>query len=260
MVRPQIAEHRIGSVPSPRAAPPPTAAPVTAPSADGAFNGSRIEGTLSSGNRTVSYERYTPAGPGPFPAILLLHGENGLPPQSEWFDRIGKALADHGYVVEVLHYFDRTGTIAAGPGERLFNFRPWVGTVRDALGDLARSNSVDGTRVGIVGIGLGGTLALVIGAQDTRVAAVVEYGGSLPAWAAPTIHHLPPVLIAQAADDANPNAARDAERVHALCAATNAECEMDFIPKNGRDDRAHERSTFRQRTVQFLDRNLKERR
>jgi hypothetical protein len=69
---------------------------------------------------------------------------------------------------------DNDGPVAspanlAPPTERLVHFREWEGTVRDAISDVMHAPSVDSTRIGLFGTGLGGSLALSVAAQDKRV-------------------------------------------------------------------------------------------
>jgi dienelactone hydrolase len=188
----------------------------------------------------------------------MLHGDGGLPPQSEWFERFATAMTDHGYIVEIVHYFDRTGTVIASPTDRLAHFREWNLTVRDAINDLARSSDVDPARLGIVGTGLGATLGLTIGVQSADIKAVVEYGGSLPVWAVPTVRRMPSVFIAMTEGEAA-GASREAHRISALCDATGASCELQEFPQQGRGARAgpNARPNFRDRAIQFLDQHLK---
>lgn len=233
------------------------AAPASSRAFDEAATPNRVTNSLTSGHRTIAYERVMPTGPGPYPAILLLHGDGGLPPQEQRFEDMATALAKRQYVVEILHYFDRTGTIAAGMADRLVHFREWDGTVRDALTDLAHAPGVDSTRLGIFGTGVGASLALAVGAQDGRVRAVAEYGGSLPVWAVATVRHMPAVFIGESDAD-TPGAMLEANRVRALCEAARAPVQLEvYAAPNGRG-RGNGVRDLRQRTFGFLEKYLKD--
>jgi len=217
----------------------------------------RSSSVFTSGHRTIAYDRFVPATPGPHPAILLLHGDGGLPAQAVHFEEFATALTRHDYVVEIVHYFDRTATVASDPADRVVHFREWQGTIRDALSDLAHAPGVDSTRLGIFGTGLGASLALSVGAQDRRVSAVVEYEGSLPAWAATTVRRMPAVLIGESDADAPP-AVREADRVQAICDAAKAPVEVVIYQAPNRIGRGTGVKDLRQRTLSFLEKYLKQ--
>jgi len=219
--------------------------------------GDNASSTFTSGHRTISYDRLTPPGAGPHAAILLLHGDGGLPLQAQHFQEFAAALARREYVVEIVHYFDRTGTIAADQTQRLVHFAEWEGTIRDALTDLSHVPGVDSTRLGIFGTGLGASLALAVGAQDRRVRAIAEYEGTLPVWAVATVRRMPAVFIGQS--DADPPAAvTEANRINAICEAVKAPVELEvYAAPNGKGPGTGIKN-LRQKTVTFLDAQLKQ--
>jgi carboxymethylenebutenolidase len=52
--------------------------------------------------------------------------------------------------------------------------------VRDAIGYVSQQQGVDPSRIGLLGVSLGGGLALATAQQDSRVRAVVSYFGFVP--------------------------------------------------------------------------------
>jgi len=211
-----------------------------------------------SGHRDIAYDRFTPAEGGVHPAIVLLHGEGGLPPQQDRFEEFAQGLTKHGYIVEILHYFDRTGTIAATGPDRMVHFREWEGTVRDAVTDLGHAPGVDSTRIGLFGTGIGASLALSLGAHDSRIRAVVEYEGALPVWAAATVRHMPAVMIGESDAD-QPAAVQEADRVRAICQAANAPVDLEIYAAPKNRGRGNGIKDLRQRTFAFLEQYLKTR-
>jgi dienelactone hydrolase len=193
-----------------------------------------------------------PPGAGRHPVILLLHSDGGLPLQAARFEEMARALARRDYIVEIVHYFDRTGTIAADPAQRMAHLREWVGTVRDAMTDVAHAPRADSTRIGLYGTGLGGTLALVAGAEDPRVRAVVESDGTLPAWAVPTVHRMPAVFIARSATEGSA-ASRESDRVEAACKAVGAPVENQEYDEASRNGGRMVAKDLRQRGFAFLE-------
>jgi carboxymethylenebutenolidase len=246
----------------PAAAPSPSPATAAAPSDDRpsptVFAPSeRTSKTFMSGHRDITYDRFMPAGGGSHAAIILLHGDGGLPPQEDRFEEFAANLAKHDYVVEIVHYFDRTGTIAASAPDKLAHFREWEGTVRDAVTDLAHAPGVDSTRIGIFGTGVGASLALSLGAHDSRIRAVAEYEGSLPVWAAATVRRMPAVFIGESEADP-PAAVLEANRVRAICQAANAPVDLEIYAAQKNRGRGSGIKDLRQRTLEFLEQHLKE--
>ena len=238
---------------------PPTTATTGPPSDESSQTvfapSARFSKTFTSGNREITYDRFTPKGGGGHAAILLLHGEGGLPPQQERFEEFAQALVKRDYVVEIVHYFDRTETIAANGPDRMVHFRDWENTVRDAVTEIEHAPGVDPTRIGIFGTGLGASLALSLGAHDPRIRAVAEYEGSLPVWAAATVRRMPAVFIGESDAD-QPAAVFEANRVRAVCQAANAPVELEIYAAPKERGRGNGIKDLRQRTLGFLEEHL----
>ena len=78
-----------------------------------AADGPRVT-TFVSGGKTVTMEQFLPARPGKHPALLLLHGSDGLADRrGEGYRAAAHAITARGYAVLLVHYFDRTGTTYA---------------------------------------------------------------------------------------------------------------------------------------------------
>lgn len=117
---------------------------------------------------------YRPAGAGPHPVLLLVHGGGWVGGQREDMDEIAARAAARGYGVVNLSY--RFAPAHRHPAQ--------IEDVRAAL-RWARNNAAgwnfDAQRVGVWGYSAGAHLAALLGTQggDTRVQAVVA--GGLPA-------------------------------------------------------------------------------
>jgi dienelactone hydrolase len=257
------------STPSARVAEPPPAISASEPRPSGVVPhppdrpdptvlaaGGRVSGTFMSGHRPIAFDRFAPSSPGAHSAILLLHGDGGLPLQADHFEELATALSRRGYFVEIVHYFDRTGTLAADQTQRMVHFHDWEVTIRDALSDVAHAPGVDSTRLGIFGTGLGASLALAVGAQDRRVQAVAEYEGSMPVWAVATVRRMPAVFIGQSDADP-PLAVREANRIQAICESVKAPAELEVYAAPNHKGRGTGITDLRQRTAAFLDKYLK---
>ncbi len=139
-----------------------------------------------------------PTGPGPFPAILLLHGAGGN--VSFWLDRIAPFVGRLGIAIYAVHYFDRTGTVRADAATILDGYHVplWLDAVNDALEEIAANPAVNPRRIALLGISLGAFLSLAHATLPNRrrVRAIVEVSGGLALpYAGNASATFPPTLI-----------------------------------------------------------------
>ena len=145
---------------------------------------------------------HEPAGPGPFPALVLLHGSGGA--ASYWLDTVAPMLAGVGVAIYAPHYFDKTGTRRA-TAETILDgrhFIEWLQAARDLVDFISARPRVNAQRIGVLGISLGAYLSIALAVEDRRIRAVVELSGGLPpGWEQRISPSLPPVLIIHGAKD-----------------------------------------------------------
>jgi uncharacterized protein len=112
---------------------------------------------------------FVPDGPAPHPAITMAHGFAGV--KEHGLERFAQAFADAGFVVLV---HDHRGFGASGGSPR-FDIDPWVQIAdwRRAISFLQNHPDVDAGRIGLWGTSYAGGHAIVLGATDRRVRAVV---------------------------------------------------------------------------------------
>ncbi len=134
-----------------------------------------------------------------FPAVIALHGSGG---GHASMAAPASLLAEQGFAVYVLHYFDRTGTTEIdGLQSILRHFPLWMKTLWDAVSFVARQPQVDAQRIGLLGFSLGAYLALSAAAIDSRIQAVVEFFGGMPKEMKLFARRLCPVLILHGEQD-----------------------------------------------------------
>ena len=136
--------------------------------------------TFLSSSEQIRIERHEPPGAGPHPALLLVHGSGGA--ASYWLNQFAPKLAAFGVGVHAPHYFDKTGT-ARATAEMILDgqhFRAWLRALEDAVADLRARPTVDARRIGVLGISLGGYLAVALGIADPRLRLVIELSGGIP--------------------------------------------------------------------------------
>jgi dienelactone hydrolase len=156
--------------------------------------------SFESGGKDIRLDCFLPDANGPrFPAVIGLHGSGGG--HASMADPAG-LLAEQGFAVYVLHYFDRTGTAEIDGLQTIFrHFPAWMKTLWDAVSFVARQPHVDSERIGLLGFSLGAYLALSASAIDSRVRAVVEFFGGMPREMKLFTRRLCPVLILHGEQD-----------------------------------------------------------
>src|SRR5262245_26812593 len=159
---------------------------------------------VRSGALTLRAQVWRPSGSGRFPAVLFNHGGysagDRLPPSDP--ETLGSVFARHGYVFLWLH---RQGTglssdQGASDGDRMARAQEAEGVegrnrvqldlleheqmdeARAALARLRTRSDVDVRRIGLVGHSFGGSLTLLMAAQDPDVRAAVTFGGAAGSW------------------------------------------------------------------------------
>ena len=112
---------------------------------------------------------FVPDGPAPHPAITMAHGFAGV--KEHGLERFARAFADAGFVV-LAH--DHRGFGASGGSPR-FDVDPWaqIADWRRAISFLESHPAVDADRIGLWGTSYAGGHAIVLGATDRRLRAVV---------------------------------------------------------------------------------------
>jgi alpha-beta hydrolase superfamily lysophospholipase len=108
------------------------------------------------------------AGAGaPYPVLVAASGYQGLKVLHP--ERFARALTPLGYAVLAFDY----RAFGASEGERgRLAPQEWVQDVRAAVDRLAGCETVDGTRIGLLGWALGGGVVIAEAAEDPRVRAV----------------------------------------------------------------------------------------
>jgi len=115
---------------------------------------------------TIPVSVSRPEGPGPFPAIVILHDCSGLGPRSSGAPaRWAATLVERGYVVLMPDSFSTRGVPdgVCTSGSRRNNVSPdrRVQDALDTLGYAQRLPYVDAKRIGVMGGSHGGTTTLL---------------------------------------------------------------------------------------------------
>lgn len=133
--------------------------------------------TYKSGDDTVTGLLYTPAGKGPFPALIVIHEWWGL---NGWVKEQASKLADEGYVALAVDLY--RGKVADTPelAHELMRGVPEdraKRALRAAFDYLAAQSSVKKDRIGSIGWCMGGGYSLDTALLEPALAAtVINYG------------------------------------------------------------------------------------
>ena len=156
---------------------------------------------------TMHATLFTPDGPGPYPAVLVLHTSGGLRDADLAY---AQALAKAGYVALVPAFLNAYGISAAHRQETFTNKAEPIYADLAAAVDMLRQNPlVRGRKIGAVGFSNGGYFAMWLAATG-KVAAGVSYYGALSGAGADTSlerfrqvfnHNSSPVLILHGTND-----------------------------------------------------------
>ncbi|MGV3660028.1 MAG: dienelactone hydrolase family protein [Prosthecobacter sp.] len=161
------------------------------------------EGTASyeSGGQRIKVETFFPAGEGRHPAVLVLYGSGGaLVGKSEMTD-FAKRLAANGMAAYVVHYFNRTGTLAAGDAAIDKHWRTWLATVKDGVSFVSTHPRARADSIGMFGYSLGAYLAVAGATMDNRIRAVAEIAGGIFDELRGRAVRFPPTLVLHGNDD-----------------------------------------------------------
>lgn len=125
---------------------------------------------LESHGETLLGVMHVPAGPGPHPVVVLLHG---FPGNERNFD-LAQALRRAGYATLVFHY---RGSWGVGGSYSWRNVLADAAHVTRIVREQPPTEALDPNRVAVVGHSLGGFAALHTAAGDPDVKAVVSIAG-----------------------------------------------------------------------------------
>ena len=133
--------------------------------------------TYRSGDETVSGMLYTPAGQGPFPALMVIHEWWGL---NDWVKEQASKLSDQGYVALAIDLYRGKAAITPDMAHEILRGVPEDRAKRDlraAFDYLAAQPNVKKDRIGSIGWCWGGGMSLDVALLEPSLAAdVVNYG------------------------------------------------------------------------------------
>jgi carboxymethylenebutenolidase len=210
----------------------------------------------TSGGHSIEIDQFEPEPTGKHPALLVLHGSGGA--ASYWMERFAPTLREAGVAIYAPHYFDKTSTSRATTAMILDgrHFIAWLTAIQDAVTYAADRGCVDPARVGVLGISLGGYLAVALGIEDKRIRAVVELSGGVPlGWEDRMTATMPPTLVLHGEqDDVVPVA--EAYKLQAVLEEHRVSHEVNIFPHQTHWFSGGAQMELLMRCAGFLNRHL----
>lgn len=148
---------------------------------------------FQSGGKEIRVETFGDSSRSNVPSIIVLHGATGVDFANRFIAKLAEHIAAQGFVVHLVHYFDRTGTLYADDSTIKASAGDWLSTIHDAA-SFVRKERPDAA-IGFFGYSLGGYLAAAETVQDGEVSAAVILAGGLDEESARAARHAAPVLI-----------------------------------------------------------------
>lgn len=121
---------------------------------------------------------YTPAGTGPAPAVVMAHGFSGV--KEMRLDRFAEVFCAAGLACLVFDY--RGFGASDGTPRQDIDPQAQLADYRNALSAARALPEIDGARLGVWGSSYSGAHALMLGALDRRVRAVVAQVPLIDGW------------------------------------------------------------------------------
>jgi dienelactone hydrolase len=206
-----------------------------------------------SGGKDIRLDCFLPCVNGhPLPAVIGLHGSGG---GHATMGEPAQLLAQQGFAVYVLHYFDRTETTDADRATIFRCFPLWMKTLWDCVSFITAQPNIDGERMGLLGFSLGAYLSLSNASIDSRVRAVVDFFGGLPKEMNFFMRRLCPVLILHGdADQTVP--VQEAYQLQQTLERKQVEYEMKIYSGAGHGFNGEVWYDAGRRTLHFLQKHL----
>ncbi len=134
------------------------------------------EVTFESDGVSLAGSLLIPAGPGPFPALVIVHGSGSSDRSNPWTSAYAAALVERG--VAVLHP-DKRGSGSSGGNWREADFGMLANDALAGLHAVRTHPSIDADRVGLIGFSQGGHIVPLAATRSPHVALVVNVSGSV---------------------------------------------------------------------------------
>lgn len=217
--------------------------------------------TVPTAERPVTVRLYTAPGETTRPAVVILHGRQGLEPFAAAYTRYATAIAGQGLDAYLVSYHSDADDKAMHSPDRAYRqgtfdqrLQAWSQLVSEVV-SFVLSRPASSGRVGLLGFSNGGYLAVASAAQDPRVAALVVLYGGVPGVLHDQLTRLPPRLALHGDADRNVPLS-EGQALVVVARALGAPAELVVYPGAGHgfdfDPHSAEAEDTRHRVLAFL--------
>ena len=221
------------------------------------------ETTQATSRGPLVVKAFLAPGQEPHPAIIVLHGSQGLEKYRSFYERQATQMAQAGFDAYVLDYYNEQDVACSKTVEtRRANFSRRIGDWSQMVSDAVTGVLAQGHKprpVGLVGFSQGGFLGTSIASRDTRIAALVVYYGGIPAQrkagSKHPITHMPPLLELHGDADTVVPMEKGKELVE-LTRSLGQSAEMVVYPGAGHGFTRSAATDAEQRTLEFFQQRL----
>jgi len=221
--------------------------------------------SYKSGNETVHGVLYTPSGTGPFPALVVIHEWWGL---NDWVEEQAQKLAEQGYVALAVDLYRGKVAKTSDEAHELSRGLPEDRGMRDlraAVAYLESQKNVDPKKVGAIGWCMGGGWAMGLAEYEPSLAVAVVNYGELPSDDA-TMKPIHAAILGSFGGQDRGIPPDDVHKFEQQMKALGKKVEVKIYPDAGHAfENPNNKQGYRpqdaqdawQRTVAFLEENLK---
>jgi pimeloyl-ACP methyl ester carboxylesterase len=118
---------------------------------------------------------FLPAGPGPFPAAVIIHGSGASKRANRWYLTLTHYLQDNGIAVLLP---DKRGSEQSGGDWRQASFEDLATDTLAAIRFLSVQRRTEISRIGVIGLSQGGWIAPLVADRSPYVSFLVSVVGS----------------------------------------------------------------------------------
>ncbi|KHK03158.1 dienelactone hydrolase family protein [Desulfovibrio sp. TomC] len=156
--------------------------------------------TIPTPEHPVEAQLFSAPGTGKRPAVILLHGRQGLDRFPGYYEQFARAVAGAGMDAYLLSYYDGTEKEQANAEDKTVRqaffagrVKAWSQLVHAVVTEALARKECSGS-IGLLGFSQGGFLATAVAGQDPRITALAVFYGGIPGLYRDSITHLPPLL------------------------------------------------------------------
>lgn len=135
------------------------------------------ESEITFSNREISLagSLLMPAGAGPFPAVVIIHGSGTSDRGNEWTSAYAKSLAARGIAVL---YPDKRGSGKSQGNWKTASFTDLADDAIAGVNLLLSNPKIDKARCGVIGFSQGGHIVPVAASRSANIAFAIDVSGS----------------------------------------------------------------------------------